>query len=161
MVRMHVVTVGVVPGADGIVVVLRESDGRRLLAMEVGPSEANAIALAVEGVQPPRPLTHDLMAEIVRQLQATVESVAVIHFDDSVFYGRIYLQAPQGRVELDARPSDAIALALRHGAPIYAADGVLQKAAITPGDDDAGDADDDEGYENDDAAGHDGGHIVH
>ena len=131
MVRMDVVTVGVVPGSSGIVLVLREWEGKRLLAMEIGPAEANAIAVAVEGVQVPRPLTHDLLAQILRQLEVKVSSVAVVNYDEQIFYGKVSLDTPKGSIEVDARPSDAIALALRQGAPIYAEDKVLLAAGVS------------------------------
>lgn len=135
MVRMEVLSVGVVPESDSIVVLLREMDGKRLLAMDIGAAEANAIALAVEGIQPPRPLTHDLLCNILEHLQAHVDRVAVVRVDDRIFYGRITLATQHGLLDIDARPSDAIALALRQEAPIFAAERVLAAAGFTADDD--------------------------
>lgn len=136
MIRMDLVSIGV-SGEDegGMVLVLKEQEGGRFLAMQIGPSEANAIALAVGKVQVPRPLTHDLFSDTLQKLDARIASVAIVNFDDSTYYGRIYLSTPTGNFELDARPSDAIALALRQGAPIYASDQVLLAAGIDLEDD--------------------------
>lgn len=134
MIRMDVVSVGVVPETDSVVVLLRETAGRRLLAMDIGPAEANAIALAVEGIKPPRPLTHDLLCNVLEHLQAQVDRVAVVRVDDRIFYGRITLQTQHGLLDIDARPSDAIAVALRQEAPIYAAERVLQAAGFVADD---------------------------
>ncbi len=133
MVRMDLVSIGVAGEDDGgIVLVLKEQEGGRFLAMQIGPAEANAIAVAVGQVQVPRPLTHDLFSDTLAKLGAKVSSVAVVNFDDSTYFGRIYLETQGGKLELDARPSDAIALALRQGAPIFASDQVLLVAGIDP-----------------------------
>ena len=131
MVLMDVANVGVVPGSSGIVVVLREKDGKRLLVLEIGPMEANAIAMAIEGVEPPRPLTHDLLSNVIEELHHKVSSVAVVNLKNGTFFGQITLKGPDGTTVIDSRPSDGIALALRQGAPIYAADRVLSEAGIS------------------------------
>lgn len=136
MVLMDVANVGVVPGSSGIVVVLREKGGKRLLVLEIGPMEANAIAMAIEGVEPPRPLTHDLLSNVIGGLRHKVSSVAVVNLKNGTFFGQITLEGPGGPVVIDSRPSDGIALALRQGAPIYASDRVLSEAGISPDDED-------------------------
>lgn len=135
MIRMDLVNIGAVNGDDGgLVLVLKEKEGGRFLAMEIGQAEANAIALAVGKIQVPRPLTHDLFADTLSKLGVRITSVAVVNFDNSTYYGRIYLDTPAGHLEIDSRPSDAIALAVRQEAPIYADDRVLLAAGIDPED---------------------------
>lgn len=106
---------------------LKEVDGIRYLPIWVGATEATAIAFAQQGLTPPRPLTHDLMKNIIGDLGSKVESVQVTHLSDGVFYSKIMLEKG---VEVSARPSDAIALALRTGALIYATEDLFQAAGI-------------------------------
>ena len=109
------------------IVLLKEVDGIRYLPIWVGATEATAIAFAQQGLTPPRPLTHDLMKNIIGDLGSKVESVQVTHLSDGVFYSKIVLEKG---VEVSARPSDAIALALRTGALIYATENLFQAAGI-------------------------------
>jgi hypothetical protein len=109
------------------IVLLKEVDGIRYLPIWVGATEATAIAFAQQGLTPPRPLTHDLMKNIIGDLGSKVESVQVTHLSDGVFYSKIMLEKG---VEVSARPSDAIALALRTGALIYATEDLFQAAGI-------------------------------
>jgi hypothetical protein len=110
------------------IVVLRDVEGQRVLPIWVGPSEANAIALQIENVTTPRPMTHDLLRLIITELSATVERVVVTDLKENTFYALIYLQTGGGLVAVDARPSDAIALALRAKAPIFVDEAVLTSA---------------------------------
>lgn len=114
------------------IVLLRESDGTRYLPIWVGAVEATAIAYAQQGVVPPRPLTHDLMLDVITSLGATLTEVTITALTDGVFYAELAF-ASGSRVS--ARPSDAIALAVRAGVPIVSADDVLDAAGIELPDD--------------------------
>ena len=118
--------------ADQRIVVLREEDGERLLPIWIGAAEGNAVAFPLRGSAPARPMSSDLMVELLRATGARVERVAVTALREKTFYGTVVLAAVDGRTEeLDARPSDAIALAVRVGAPILAADEVIDEAGAT------------------------------
>ncbi len=124
---VEVVGVRVEMPSNQPIVLLKEVDGIRYLPIWVGATEATAIAFAQQGLTPPRPLTHDLMKNIIGDLGSNVESVQVTHLSDGVFYSKIMLEKG---VEVSARPSDAIALALRTGALIYATEDLFQAAGI-------------------------------
>ncbi len=116
--------------ANTPVVLLRESGGdRRVLPIYIGPEEAKAIALALEGVTTPRPMSHDLMRDLVASLGASVTRVVVTELRESTFLAEIELQTGQGVRRVSSRPSDAIALAVRVDAPILASAEVLDAAA--------------------------------
>ena len=111
------------------IVLLREHDApHRVLPIFVGGPEAAAIALSLSGQTPPRPLTHELMASIVEQLDARVDSVEVTELLDGAFLAHLTLSGPTGHQQLDSRPSDAIALAIRLGAPMFVSEAVLDEA---------------------------------
>ncbi len=124
---VEVVGVRVEMPSNQPIVLLKEVDGIRYLPIWVGATEATAIAFAQQGLTPPRPLTHDLMKNIIGDLGSKVESVQVTHLTDGVFFSKIMLDKG---VEISARPSDAIALALRTGALIYATEDLFQSAGI-------------------------------
>lgn len=109
------------------IVLLKEIDGVRYLPLWVGAVEASAIAFAQQGVVPTRPLTHDLFTTVLQVLKAKVESVEITDLIDGVFYATLHLE---GGHTISARPSDAIALALRASAPIEASDSLFAKAGI-------------------------------
>lgn len=108
------------PSTESQIVLLEEEGTERTLPIWVGMMEGNAIRVAVERTAPPRPLTHDLFQHLLDRLRAPIKRVAVLDVKDSTFYAAIYLDIGGREVVLDARPSDAIALALRAGVPIYA-----------------------------------------
>jgi bifunctional DNase/RNase len=110
------------------IVVLREVDGQRVLPIWVGVFEANAIALQVEKVQTPRPMTHDLLRSVIDELGAQVERIVVCELKENTFYALIHVRSARGDHSIDARPSDAIALALRTGSRIFVEDSVIQHA---------------------------------
>jgi bifunctional DNase/RNase len=110
------------------IIVLREVEGERVLPIWVGVFEANAIALQVENVQTPRPMTHDLLKNVIDQMGGRVERIVVCELKESTFYATLHVLSPEGLLEVDARPSDAIALALRSGARIFVDDAVIQNA---------------------------------
>jgi bifunctional DNase/RNase len=120
--------------------VLREHDApHRVLPIFVGGPEAASIAMALSGVAAPRPLTHDVMASLVESLDATVDAVEVTDVRDGSFEAAITLTGPGGARRLDTRPSDAIALAVRVGAPVFVSDDVLDRAGavvVEPDEDD-------------------------
>ncbi len=110
------------------IVILRDQDGERVLPIWVGVFEANAIALQIENVSTPRPMTHDLLRNMIQDLAGRVDKVVVCDLKESTFYAMIYLTVRGETVAVDARPSDAIALALRTRAPIFVEETVLENA---------------------------------
>ncbi len=114
------------------VIVLREQEGGRALPIWIGLAEARSIASKLEDVTPPRPNTHDLAKRLIDGLDASVERVVVTELREGTYYGRIFMRGHLGVVEIDSRPSDAIALALRVDAPIFVREGLLEE---TDGDD--------------------------
>jgi len=110
------------------IIILRDQNGEKVLPIWVGIFEANAIALKIENIQTPRPMTHDLLRNIIQDLQAAVDRVVVCDLKENTFYAVIQLQTAAGPVSIDARPSDAIALALRTRAPIMVDDRVIDHA---------------------------------
>ncbi|WP_166874166.1 MULTISPECIES: bifunctional nuclease family protein [unclassified Salinibacterium] len=102
----------------------------RMLPIWIGPQEATSILIALEGIEPPRPLSHDLMTTLLAAVGATVERVDVTRIDEGTYYAEITLRTAHGTLVIDSRPSDAIALAARVDAPISVADEVLEEAGI-------------------------------
>lgn len=115
-------------------ILLKEVEGNKRLPIIIGAFEAQAIALEIEGIKPPRPLTHDLLKQLTDNLGATVTEVIVDELRENTFYAKIILEVSGFTQELDARPSDAIALAVRAQAPIFVSGSVLQAAAFIPSD---------------------------
>jgi len=112
------------------VVILKEKDSDRYLPIWIGPAEADAIAVKLQGVNVPRPLTHDLLSSVIDTLGATINSIIVNDLRNDTFYAKIILNLDGGQVEVDSRPSDALALAVRADVPIFADEEVLEKAGI-------------------------------
>ena len=112
------------------VVILKEKDAGRYLPIWIGPAEADAIAVRLQEVSVARPLTHDLLRDLLEKLGAQVDCVVVNDLADDTFYARIMLSVNGEQLEIDSRPSDAIALAVRTQVPIYAEDAVLDKAGV-------------------------------
>jgi uncharacterized protein len=112
------------------IVLLKTADGNRYLPIWIGHPEAAAILMKLQGAAVPRPMTHDLLANILSQLDARIVQIAVTELRDNTFYAEITLMVDGGEVQIDSRPSDAIALAVRSGAPIFAADTVIEESAI-------------------------------
>jgi bifunctional DNase/RNase len=109
-------------------VLLEGKRDRRPLAMAIGQFEANGIAIALQGVTPPRPLTHDLFLNVLGDLRASLKRIVVTDLRDDVFYAQLHLETAGTRLTIDSRPSDAIALALRARVPILVEDRVFEKA---------------------------------
>jgi len=112
------------------IVLLKTAEGNKFLPIWIGHPEAAAILMKLQGASTPRPLTHDLLTDILRQLEARVVKITVTELRDNTFYAQITLGIDGSEVEIDSRPSDAIALAVRAEAPIYAAENVLEESAI-------------------------------
>ncbi|HWB87604.1 MAG TPA: bifunctional nuclease family protein [Acidimicrobiia bacterium] len=112
------------------IVLLKEEDGTRYLPIWIGSNEATAIATAMEGVQPPRPLTHDLMRSVLDAVGALAVRVTITEMRDSVFFADLSLDVSGNEVKVSSRPSDAIALAVRTGTPVLVAASVLDEAGV-------------------------------
>lgn len=114
------------------VVILRESDAERYLPIWIGSWEAQSIAMKLQGVEAERPLTHDLLSTILTDLGVSVRRIVVSDLADETYRARIVLVQGGSDYEIDSRPSDAIALAVRVGAPIFATEAVLDRAGVIP-----------------------------
>jgi bifunctional DNase/RNase len=112
------------------VVILKEKMSERYLPIWIGPAEAEAIAIKLQGATVPRPLTHDLLHSVIDALGATINSIIVNELKSDTFYAKIILDVNGEQLEVDSRPSDALALAVRAEVPIYAEEGVLDRASI-------------------------------
>ena len=110
------------------IIILRDPKSNSVLPIWVGIFEANAIALQIEKIASPRPMTHDLLKSIIGRLHAKVEKILVSDLRENTFYAKIFVQSNGRSMEIDSRPSDAIALALRTGAPIFVEETVIEKA---------------------------------
>ena len=116
------------------VIVLKERAGNRILPIIIGISEVTAIKMKISGIQPPRPLTHDLLKNTIAELGATLSRIIITKLEFNTFFATLVLQSKDGTLhEVDARPSDSIALALRADAPIFVADDVLNQVASSYG----------------------------
>lgn len=114
------------------VVILKDVDSERYLPIWIGPCEADAITVELQEVEVARPLTHDLLKTLINEVGASVSHILVSDLRDDVFYARIVVDLNGRRLEIDSRPSDAIALAVRVRVPIFVEDDVMERAAITP-----------------------------
>lgn len=130
-------------------ILLKEVNGNRRLPIIIGAFEAQAIALEIEGIKPPRPLTHDLLKQITDNLGATIMEVIIDDLRENTFYAKIIFEVSALTNEIDARPSDAIALAVRAQAPIYVAESVMEVAAFVPSEEGEGEEADEKKEEKD------------
>src|SRR5881409_3294811 len=112
------------------IVLLKTADGNKFLPIWIGHPEAAAILMKLQNASTPRPMTHDLVTEMLSQLDAQVVRICVTELKENTFYASITLQQDGSEIEIDSRPSDAIALAVRAEAPIFAADRVIEESAI-------------------------------
>jgi bifunctional DNase/RNase len=128
LVEMTIKGLMVDPVTNVPIILLRDAAGQKVLPIWVGIFEANAIALQIENVTPPRPMTHDLLRNVITDLKASVQKIVVCDLKDNTFYALIYLDVNGSSVAVDARPSDAIALALRARCPIFVEDSVIEGA---------------------------------
>ncbi len=130
MIEVELVGVRVELPANQPIVLLKEKTGTRYLPIWIGAVEATAIAFALQGIQTPRPMTHDLMRDILGETQVSVERILISELVDQTFFALIRMSLDGKAAEVSSRPSDAIALAVRIGAPIFAAEEVLDQAGI-------------------------------
>ena len=140
------------PNTNSPIVILRDEATGYLLPIWIGIFEAHAIAMRLEGVEAPRPMTHDMLANMMKEMSANLYRVEVVDLVDNTYFARLYFQVQGKEHTLDSRPSDAIALALRMGSPLFVADPVLERSRIDPAEfkmseedadlDDAGEAED-------------------
>lgn len=114
------------------VIVLKEREGSRLLPVVIGIAEVNAIKLKLSGIEPPRPLTHDLLLRTIEELGAKLKEIQIDKLENNTFYAKLVLtRNGSGEIKVDSRPSDSVALALRAGAPIYVAEEVIEEAGVS------------------------------
>jgi bifunctional DNase/RNase len=128
LIEMQVKGLMLDPVTNVPIVILRDTDGTRVLPIWVGPSEANAIALQIENVSMPRPMTHDLLRDVIQALGATLSRVIISELKSNTFYAYLELRVNNDVLLVDARPSDALGLALRAKAPIFVESAVLDQA---------------------------------
>ena len=114
------------------IIVLKDLETSRFLPIWIGPFEADAITIELQGVEVARPLTHDLLRSIIDKLGAEVEHVAITDLRNDTFYAEIAVRSNGARMHIDSRPSDAIALAVRSHVPVYVAEQVMEQAGIVP-----------------------------
>lgn len=130
LIALEVVGVRVELPSNQPIVLLKEQQGSRYLPIWIGANEATAIATAMEGVRPPRPLTHDLMRSVIDAVGALAVRVAITEMRDAIFYADLSLDVSGKEVHVSSRPSDAIALAVRTGTPVFATPEVLDEAGV-------------------------------
>lgn len=140
MIRVTVDSIRVSLLTQQRVVVLREVDSRRYLPIWIGAFEADAIALALQGHEPARPMTHDLLRSVFAELGASISHILVNDIQEDIFFARIVVEQGAGTVTIDARPSDAIALAVRADVPIYVENHVFEQARVLFDDEEGGSA---------------------
>lgn len=130
MIELNLVGVRVELPTNTPILLLKETTGDRFLPIFIGPAEAHAIVTALQGYEPPRPMTHDLLKNVLDELGATVEHISITELRDSTFFASIRINVKGSVHEISSRPSDAIALAVRIQVPIFAAEDVLAEASI-------------------------------
>ncbi|MBK6421656.1 MAG: bifunctional nuclease family protein [Gemmatimonadetes bacterium] len=129
MIEVTVAQLGLDRTTNSPVVILREKDGQRVLPIWIGPAEASAIAMELQGMKPPRPMTHDLLKTVITGLGATVQRIRISAVKDKTYLAELWLARADHVFQLDARPSDSIALALRTQAPIFTEPELLEDFA--------------------------------
>ncbi|MFA7290245.1 MAG: bifunctional nuclease family protein [Melioribacteraceae bacterium] len=146
-VQVEILGLSASPSAGGAyALLLKETFGVRRLPIIIGSFEAQSIALELEGIKPPRPLTHDLVKNLIDNLGAIIIEVLIDELRENTFYAKIKFEASTMTNEIDARPSDAIAIAVRTGASIYVSEEVMRVAAFVPSSDDKDEEAEDESF---------------
>jgi bifunctional DNase/RNase len=154
-VQVEILGLSASPSAGGAyALLLKEIYGVRRLPIIIGSFEAQSIALEMEGIKPPRPLTHDLLKSIVDNLGATISEIIIDELRENTFYAKIIIQFATLSNEIDSRPSDAIAVAVRTGAPLYVSEEVMRIAGFVPSSDEADDSFPEEKLENSEQKSH-------
>ncbi len=130
--EIPVILYGVVldPTSNSPIVILKDEMTKRILPIWIGIFEANAIAMKLEGVSTPRPMTHDLLKSTIEALGGKIERIVVDDLDGGTFYGKIYIKRDDEVIKIDSRPSDAIALAVRTSVPMFVEEKVFKEASI-------------------------------
>lgn len=129
--ELDIANIGVSPLTAQRVIILKDTTTERYLPIWIGPAEADAIAIKLQGVNLARPLSHDLLLSVISSLKASIDSIVISDIMNDIFYGEIVLNVGEGKIAVDSRPSDALALAIRAGAPIFAEEKVLDIAGIS------------------------------
>jgi bifunctional DNase/RNase len=140
MIEVGVARLGLDSGNNSYVVILQEKGGSRLLPIWIGQAEAESIVMELNKVKPPRPLTHDLCKRLITGLGATLRRIQITRVESNTYYAELHLQLGEEVVQVDARPSDSIAIALRFGAPIFAQESLLTAVAVEDSEADAEEA---------------------
>jgi bifunctional DNase/RNase len=130
MIEVTVAGLGIAPPSSLPLLLLKERDGERVLPVGIGPLEAQAIVMPLQGVKPPRPMTHDILVEIVVSLGGHLRRVEIVDLIESTFHARLMLETGGEERTYDIRPSDAVALAVRTETPIFVAEAVFDQAGI-------------------------------
>lgn len=130
MIEMNVQGITLDPMTNMPIVVLKGKETNHVLPIWIGIFEANAIAMQLEGITRPRPMTHDLLSDIINSLNGIVEYVYIHDLKDNTYFAEISIKSGDADLKIDARPSDAINIALRSGAPIFVAEEVLKKSQL-------------------------------
>jgi len=118
------------PNNNNPIVLLREMGGNRVVPIWIGLFEANAIAMSLSGMEPPRPMTHDILHSVISEVGYSVDRIEITDIKDNTYYAKVYLVSDEGHIELDSRPSDAIALSVRAKNKIYMSSTVLDQSSI-------------------------------
>jgi bifunctional DNase/RNase len=132
MIQVNIDSIRVSLMSQDRMVVLKDADSDRYLPIWIGPYEADAITIQLQGVQVARPLTHDLLTSFIQTVGVKVSNIVVSDLRNNTFFAKIFIDVDGKEYQIDSRPSDAIALAVRVGAPIFVAEQVMDQAAITP-----------------------------
>jgi bifunctional DNase/RNase len=130
MQEMTVAHLGVDRNTESPVVILREKDGSRVLPIWIGPAEASAIAMELQGVKAARPMTHDLLKQVIVGLGGELRRIVISAVRENTYFAQLLIQREDHVFQVDARPSDSIALALRLNAPIFASDQLLEQSGV-------------------------------
>lgn len=145
-VRLEILGLSASPASNGAyALLLKEANGERRLPIIIGATEAQAIAVEIDRFKAPRPMTHDLIKSIIESFGGTVQEVTIVDLQDSTFYANITIEGAP--IDIDARPSDAIAIAVRFEAPIFILENILDEAGIQPEPSEDGEADGEEDNE--------------
>jgi bifunctional DNase/RNase len=130
MIEVRVAHLGLDRATNSPVVILQERDGERVLPIWIGPNEASAIAMQLAGVKFARPLTHDLIRQVIQGLGADLRRVTITQVKDNTYFAELFLHRDDHVIQIDARPSDSIAVALRLNAPIFTSDELLERSSV-------------------------------
>ncbi|MBX5476348.1 MAG: bifunctional nuclease family protein [Clostridia bacterium] len=135
MQTMQILSIGQIEEGQDHILLLKETDGPRILPMVIGPYEAASIALGMERAAAPRPLTHDLLLHVIGRLGGELQRVVIHDVRNETYICQLEIQTERGILEIDCRPSDAIAVAVRAGVPIIVTEDVLEASAVVPDED--------------------------